>query len=399
LTLIFYLPYNTDILFGTRESQKSKKLLINKSKFKRENHVSITEINIDQNDNRQSEKSDSVFLSLHQAAKMTGYHQDYLGQMARSGKLEARKVGRNWQTTKLAIDKMLGRVPEVQAYTPQSESKVAPVQMVSQSSEVQQVKKVITQPGAVVSASGVAHELKAIESSVRIQEVLKRTVVVRRLINSPDAGPNLQEALAFEVAAVPQPIAIRGIENKNIFYRLNKLSRGKVLTSAVQPAQEKYKRAKKLSDDILAQPTINWSGRAVVFASCVMLFAVGYFGWSAWGAGSQSNNFSVVDAADHLNPEAADKMVAGESTTAPQLQLNQGPGQGIVFAGKTEVAVNHPGTELGSVIMVTFRGDYGGRYWVSDQRSGQFTVKLSVPATQDTKFDYWVMDKEQRDPP
>ncbi|MBI4363708.1 MAG: hypothetical protein HY545_02560, partial [Candidatus Doudnabacteria bacterium] len=54
-----------------------------------------------------SPKSDAGFLSLAEASALTGYHQDYLGFLARTGKLDAQKIGRNWVTTKKAIDKLL----------------------------------------------------------------------------------------------------------------------------------------------------------------------------------------------------------------------------------------------------------------------------------------------------
>jgi fibronectin-binding autotransporter adhesin len=47
--------------------------------------------------------SDEI-LSLAQASKITGYHQDYLGQLCRSGKLAGKKIGRNWTTTKFALE-------------------------------------------------------------------------------------------------------------------------------------------------------------------------------------------------------------------------------------------------------------------------------------------------------
>ncbi|MDP4000812.1 MAG: NYN domain-containing protein [bacterium] len=52
----------------------------------------------------------SGFISLAEAAKLTGYNQDYLGQLARSGKLEAKKIGRNWVTTLAAINKINGEM-------------------------------------------------------------------------------------------------------------------------------------------------------------------------------------------------------------------------------------------------------------------------------------------------
>ncbi|HEX5430139.1 MAG TPA: hypothetical protein VFX17_03645, partial [Patescibacteria group bacterium] len=50
--------------------------------------------------------SEGGFLSLAQAAELTGYHQDYLGQLARAGKLPAQKIGRNWVTTIEAVYKL-----------------------------------------------------------------------------------------------------------------------------------------------------------------------------------------------------------------------------------------------------------------------------------------------------
>lgn len=43
-------------------------------------------------------------ISLSQAAEITGYHQDYLGQLCRLGKLKAAKIGRNWYTTKSELE-------------------------------------------------------------------------------------------------------------------------------------------------------------------------------------------------------------------------------------------------------------------------------------------------------
>ncbi|MDE2312126.1 MAG: hypothetical protein KGJ93_03520, partial [Patescibacteria group bacterium] len=43
------------------------------------------------------------FLSLAEASKLTGYHQDYLSFLCRTGKLKGFKIGRNWTTTKQAL--------------------------------------------------------------------------------------------------------------------------------------------------------------------------------------------------------------------------------------------------------------------------------------------------------
>ena len=46
-------------------------------------------------------------ISLSNASKYTGYHSDYLSYLARTGKLQAQKIGRNWVTTQAWINEFL----------------------------------------------------------------------------------------------------------------------------------------------------------------------------------------------------------------------------------------------------------------------------------------------------
>ncbi|MBU2220410.1 helix-turn-helix domain-containing protein, partial [Patescibacteria group bacterium] len=39
---------------------------------------------------------DKIYISSKQAAKITGYAKDYVGQLCREGRVEARLVGRSW---------------------------------------------------------------------------------------------------------------------------------------------------------------------------------------------------------------------------------------------------------------------------------------------------------------
>ena len=43
-------------------------------------------------------------ISLTQAEEITGYAEDYLSWLARRGKLKAVKIGRNWLTTRAAVE-------------------------------------------------------------------------------------------------------------------------------------------------------------------------------------------------------------------------------------------------------------------------------------------------------
>lgn len=46
---------------------------------------------------------DKIYVSSKQAAKITGYAKDYIGQLCREGRVEARLVGRNWYVLETSI--------------------------------------------------------------------------------------------------------------------------------------------------------------------------------------------------------------------------------------------------------------------------------------------------------
>ncbi len=56
--------------------------------------------------------NNSPHISLARASQLTGYHQDYLGQLCRLGKLEAVKIGRNWFTSPEALNSIGGEVSD-----------------------------------------------------------------------------------------------------------------------------------------------------------------------------------------------------------------------------------------------------------------------------------------------
>ncbi|MFA5991743.1 MAG: helix-turn-helix domain-containing protein, partial [Candidatus Doudnabacteria bacterium] len=59
------------------------------------------------NGQSEAEGINEDFLSLSEAGKITGYHQDYLGFLCRTGKLKGFKIGRNWVTTNSALEEFL----------------------------------------------------------------------------------------------------------------------------------------------------------------------------------------------------------------------------------------------------------------------------------------------------
>ncbi|MCK4891891.1 MAG: helix-turn-helix domain-containing protein, partial [Candidatus Pacebacteria bacterium] len=49
------------------------------------------------------------YISLHEAAKLTNYSQDYISLLCRQKKLKGTKIGRNWVTTKEWIEDYVNR--------------------------------------------------------------------------------------------------------------------------------------------------------------------------------------------------------------------------------------------------------------------------------------------------
>lgn len=48
-------------------------------------------------------------ISLHQASKISGYHQDYLSALIRKGDMKGEKIGGNWFTTEEEINNYIFR--------------------------------------------------------------------------------------------------------------------------------------------------------------------------------------------------------------------------------------------------------------------------------------------------
>ena len=65
-------------------------------------------------------------------------------------------------------------------------------------------------------------------------------------------------------------------------------------------------------------------------------------------------------------------------------------GQGAFLAGLMTAVVEVPGVTAGSLPMVTFLGDPGSRYWISERGEGYFAVSLALPAPTELTFTWSV---------
>jgi hypothetical protein len=62
-----------------------------------------------------------TFISVRRASEITGYTRDYLGQLARSGKVDAQRIGRSWYVT---VDSLSSHQEKAQEYEPNPPEKL-----------------------------------------------------------------------------------------------------------------------------------------------------------------------------------------------------------------------------------------------------------------------------------
>jgi fibronectin-binding autotransporter adhesin len=164
-------------------------------------------------------------LSLAQAAQITGYHQDYLGQLARTGKLPAQKIGRNWVTTIEAVYKLkeggdpsVGtnmisdaiENPEVEKAMPITSDALDQIKEqldVVQSKMSQQETKLVEHADKMVQ-----HETKIQEHQGKIFEHEKKFVPKEEPVVVPTRPVNLQvahhHAQGFAEHEVPEDVVV-----------------------------------------------------------------------------------------------------------------------------------------------------------------------------------------------
>jgi hypothetical protein len=70
-------------------------------------------------------------------------------------------------------------------------------------------------------------------------------------------------------------------------------------------------------------------------------------------------------------------------------------GEGAIPAGQTQTQIQSSKIKADSKIFVTFRGDYGSRWWIDSQTDGSAVIKIAQPLSNDVKFDWWVVGVSQ----
>jgi excisionase family DNA binding protein len=401
-----------------------------------------------------SEQSDTAFISLAEAAKKTGYHQDYLGQLARSGKLDAQKVGRNWVTTRAAVNKFLGRAPEA---APQIVSPVEPVQ-VSEPIMVQSVSEVVVQPAQVETVM----EVVAVETPVAIPAPEKIAAEEKIQVAAPAAEPvmmSVVEEAAPEVPAEPVRTVAREISvsqpvQKKVFAPAASVRNPVPARAAAIP---KFPSEKKLMPHQMSpmadlQSAIINAVPSRLQADPMKRFATVNFHKVCFDKKTKLEKLPQQAAyvprppahrtlAQHIEEEdrlavsapkkfsysmalASIVLLAGfsfiaydffhqdpQSAGQPQIsnlqsadEISQGLSDGQEVAGvststlgtevipknSTSYTVNNDSIEESSLILIEMPEEFKGTYSILSKSRGQFTLKLSQPAPSDLKFDYWI---------
>jgi hypothetical protein len=69
-------------------------------------------------------------------------------------------------------------------------------------------------------------------------------------------------------------------------------------------------------------------------------------------------------------------------------------GEGIIKAQDTSAMIESNQIMPSSKIFITFRSDYGSRWWIGYQEKGRFIINIADPAPSELKFDWWVVQTE-----
>jgi hypothetical protein len=66
--------------------------------------------------------------------------------------------------------------------------------------------------------------------------------------------------------------------------------------------------------------------------------------------------------------------------------------RGTVYEGTMAAVIENPEVHENSEIFITFRGNPGGPWYISEQHEGMFILQLMNPVGQDVPFTYWIVD-------
>ncbi|MEY4723079.1 MAG: hypothetical protein RLZZ324_592, partial [Candidatus Parcubacteria bacterium] len=110
-----------------------------------------------------------------------------------------------------------------------------------------------------------------------------------------------------------------------------------------------------------------------------------------WSVDKDGKLAAKTITADMLTTKAITLTQADEMTTIDSA---------TVLLGQSSAQVHNAAIKPSTRVFITFRKDPGSRWWVDEVGDGFFVVKTSDPTAQDSAFDYWLMQvDDKRTPP
>ncbi|MEA3249572.1 MAG: hypothetical protein U9Q03_04420, partial [Patescibacteria group bacterium] len=107
-----------------------------------------------------------------------------------------------------------------------------------------------------------------------------------------------------------------------------------------------------------------------------------------------------IDSEGKLTAQAVEtKDLQTETMTVKADDAKTTIGEGVMDIGNSIAVVENPAVRYNSRIFVTFFGNVGGNWWISERQDGRFVINLSAVADTDIPFEYWILDvKDDRTP-
>lgn len=224
-------------------------------------------------------------ISLSQAAEISGYHQDYLGQLCRMGKIRADKIGRNWYTTQTELkillsgqgldledsDELTNSATEAVMEQVQSVKRAAPIQ--------RQVTDIVKVRNAVVVDSEVISEVEGMDIALRTQVPARAEHSIQSLITRMKLDSLKQEVL--QIAVTVQSINQKLVEHEQMIHALASQAKQRVdlretFSPSLSVASMTVVRPEGLltvvdAPEVISEPVKQWvwlwPAMAVVFAA------------------------------------------------------------------------------------------------------------------------------------
>lgn len=163
--------------------------------------------------------SNSPRISLARAAQLTGYHQDYLGQLCRLGKLSATKVGRNWFTSAEALNNLSTNLASEDVVEESTNEVIDQAnEPVEQSQQIAVAQPYISQNITVSQVDGMPIAIKTLAPSSRNTNNVQNILQNLRIENLQNEVLELRQLLFRLMQEVKVHAGI--LESQQIFNRV-----------------------------------------------------------------------------------------------------------------------------------------------------------------------------------